>query len=766
MKSNQMLVGLLFLTLSLPVCSQLYFTSDNDVKSLPEVRGDEKKIIPWPWTGGMNSCQFSEIDMNLDGIKDLFVFDRFGNRKIPFLNGGQAETVDYDYAPEFADAFPAFHDWVILKDYNMDDKPDIFTYSNDFPGIIVYRNISQDQLAFTLEVDSFLTSFQGGGHVNILTTDVDYPAIDDIDYDGDIDILTFWGLGSFVEYHQNQSMELYGVPDSLEFVEVTQCWGRFAENDESNVIYLDTCNSNKDKRVSLFPEKTRHTGSTFLLIDLGNDMDKDLILGDVDYPNPIQLINGGTAEEAFMISQDNEFPSYDKPVRLFSMPAGAYIDVNNNGINDLILSPFDPGLYTSENENSVWLYMNTGENTDPVFSFETKNFLQTDMIDVGSAAYPVFADYNGDGLMDLFIGNYGIYKWSSYTPNMFLESVYWANIALFKNSGTNLQPEFTLVTRNFTDLHSFHLTGTYPAFGDLDGDNDQDMLVGSENGKLLYFQNIAAAGDPMEFTLIDSNYMDIDVGAYSTPQLFRINDGELIDLVVGEENGNLNYYENTGNAEEPVFTFITDSLGGVDLRAPDITFSYTGYSTPCFFHGTDGNKYLLVGSEQGKVFYFSDIENNLTGEFTENDTLYKLIDEESMVINPGIRTGAAIYDLDADGFMEMIVGNFSGGLNFYKGIEGPPVAGMHELNHKDFQGILYPNPARDQLNFKCKDHFSDKDIHIEIFDVNGKMAITKSISNICSFSLDVSDLRNGLYFIRFSFTGVPDLSYHDKFIKW
>ena len=213
MKSNQMLVGLLFLTLSLPVCSQLYFTSDNDVKSLPEVRGDEKKIIPWPWTGGMNSCQFSEIDMNLDGIKDLFVFDRFGNRKIPFLNGGQAETVDYDYAPEFADAFPAFHDWVILKDYNMDDKPDIFTYSNDFPGIIVYRNISQDQLAFTLEVDSFLTSFQGGGHVNILTTDVDYPAIDDIDYDGDIDILTFWGLGSFVAYHTNQLMELYGVPD-------------------------------------------------------------------------------------------------------------------------------------------------------------------------------------------------------------------------------------------------------------------------------------------------------------------------------------------------------------------------------------------------------------------------------------------------------------------------------------------------------------------------------------------------------------------------
>ena len=38
-----------------------------------------------PWTGGMNSVQFNEIDLNLDGIKDLITFDRSGNKLNPYI---------------------------------------------------------------------------------------------------------------------------------------------------------------------------------------------------------------------------------------------------------------------------------------------------------------------------------------------------------------------------------------------------------------------------------------------------------------------------------------------------------------------------------------------------------------------------------------------------------------------------------------------------------------------------------------------------------
>jgi hypothetical protein len=194
----------------------------------------------------MNSCQFGAIDLNMNGIKDLFAFDRHGNRIMTFLNGGTPGQIDYTYAPEYAEKFPPLFDWVILKDYNNDGLEDIFTYSKEYPGIVVYKNVSDTELKFELEVYPFLTSFQGGGEVNILVTGVDYPGIADIDGDGDLDILVFGVFGSFVQYHRNMSMELFGHADSLKFEEVTRCWGRFAENDESNIIYLDTCQPFKE----------------------------------------------------------------------------------------------------------------------------------------------------------------------------------------------------------------------------------------------------------------------------------------------------------------------------------------------------------------------------------------------------------------------------------------------------------------------------------------------------------------------------------------
>ncbi len=79
-------------------------------------------------------------------------------------------------------------------------------------------------------VSPYLTSFQGAGYVNILATNADYPAIIDIDDDGDLDLLSFWSLGTFIELHTNRSMEKkYGHADSLDFERTDFCWGRIAE---------------------------------------------------------------------------------------------------------------------------------------------------------------------------------------------------------------------------------------------------------------------------------------------------------------------------------------------------------------------------------------------------------------------------------------------------------------------------------------------------------------------------------------------------------
>ena len=56
-------------------------------------------------------------------IEDLFVFDRTGNKITTFLNNGNS----YSYAPEYEQLFPqSLTDWVLLRDYNNDNKKDIF----------------------------------------------------------------------------------------------------------------------------------------------------------------------------------------------------------------------------------------------------------------------------------------------------------------------------------------------------------------------------------------------------------------------------------------------------------------------------------------------------------------------------------------------------------------------------------------------------------------------------------------------------------------
>ncbi|MCD4745533.1 MAG: T9SS type A sorting domain-containing protein [Bacteroidales bacterium] len=746
--------------------AQLYFESHSGKNNTLTVINEYKDHYKYPWCGGLNSCQFSEIDMNLDGIKDLFVFDRNGNRIMTFINNGTPNTIDYSLEPEYQDNFPELYDWAILIDYNNDGKEDIFTYSVGWAGIKVYKNISDSDLKFKLEVSPYLTSYQGSGYTNILVTYADYPAIIDIDNDGDLDILTFWGLGTFVEKHTNLSMEKYGIPDSLDFIKTEYCWGYFGENEESNIIYFDTCAfgkncNNFNPEPIILKKNFRHTGSTFLMIDLNGDDLTDLVLGDVDYPNLIKLINGGTQDSAHIISQDTLFPSDNVPVWLFSMPVANYIDIDNDGIKDLLVSPFDPNPFISENFKSIWLYKNTGTNNSPVFNFITNEFLQDNMIDVGGGAYPVFFDYDKDGLTDLFVANYGYYDSSYYSTGMLLHSTYISKIALFKNIGTSVKPAFDLITRDFADISSLKLNGAYPTFGDIDGDGDDDMIIGNGDGTLMYYENIAGPGNPVNFTSPQFNFQNINVGEFSTPQLIDINSDLLTDLIIGEKKGNLNYYKNTGTSTNPVFTFITDSLGKVNVT--DYTVSYSGFSVPCFFKDNTGKFKLLVGSEQGKIFYFKDIENNLSGAFTHSDSLFVLIDSIPFEIKKTFRTGAAIYDLDNDTYLDLIVGNYSGGLNYYKGAETPSVSKVNNFKpDKEFALNISPNPAKDFITIYISDIPQNIKIEIHVSNLFGEKVLSETIKNNEKLVFNLNNIPNGIYFCNASFLTKDNKLYLSK----
>ena len=75
----------------------------------------------------------------------------------------------------------------------------------------------------------------------------------------------------------------------------------------------------------------------------------DLLIADVDYPNLIFLNNGGTPDNALMVSQETEYPE-SEPVHLFSMPLPYFTDIDNDGTDDLLVSPFDPNPMACEGQ--------------------------------------------------------------------------------------------------------------------------------------------------------------------------------------------------------------------------------------------------------------------------------------------------------------------------------------------------------------------------------------------------------------------------------
>lgn len=691
----------------------------------PQVKANDI-ILSNAWAGGLNNAQFGVIDFNADGYDDLLVFDRHGDRLLPFIYVPASQSVSYRYAPEFRRYFPALNHWFQLLDYDNDGRPDIFTYTPG--GIMVYRNIGQGFPEFEKVVDPYIMSFQGSIFTNLLVTYVDYPAIHDMDGDGDLDILTFWGLGSYVDLHKNMSMELYGNADSLIFHKVEGCWGRFAENPESNVIDLDTCyqkSSGND-----FP---KHTGSTFCLLDMNGDGVNDLILGDVDYSAPAFLINGGDDFNALMTGQLPAFPD-SAGIDLWSFPLVQHLQIGDDTKKSLLVSSFDPSLVKSRGEGSVWLYENVSNTEVPDFELNTRSFLQNTMIDAGNGAYPVFADINQDGLQDIILGNFGNIDTCLYNISGQLKCSYVSRLKLFINSGDAQNPAFTLMDDDFAGISQYKLRSVFPAFSDLDGDGKLDMVLGNEDGNLWFLKNVSTTNGLPEYASPTGNYQSIDVGANSTPVFVNFSEEGKPSLVIGNADGKLHLYQNSGTIENPVFELVSDFFGGVDVNDPLV--SYTGYSVPCFFKDAGGQLNLLVGSETGYLHHYSQISSN-------DAAVFKHESRHFMFITEGIRTAPALTDLDADGFIDLAIGNYAGGITLFKG-ETPGPFGIDEHTGSVPQMNIFPNPAKDkfQINFNVSGEWN-----ILIIGSKGRVVAQKQIKAASEVSFDAANFATGLYYV-------------------
>jgi len=726
---------------------------------------ENSDTLKMPWSGGHNYVQISEIDLNGDGIKDLFVFDRTGNKISTYINKGIPNTVSYvDSSFKYAWRFPHLEGWAVLRDYNCDGKPDIFTYPMIGGGIKVYKNISTPStgLQFVLVTPPIngvptIQSNYGASTTNLYVSVVDIPSIEDIDGDGDLDVVTMGSNLVTFDFHINQSKELGYNCDSLIFKLSPVCFGHFTEDQNGGCsAYINTCRTtNYDsifatkefQTTHLMPDIARqdandangiakpslHAGNCSLCLDIDGDGDKDMITGQLSCCTLMLMTNGGTTTNVNMVYKDSTFPKYNIPVQIAAFPCGFFVDVNNDNKRDLIVCPNAAGF--SIDNQSIWYYENIGTDATPIFKRVKKNLFQDEMIDVGEGADPSFFDFDSDGKTDLIVSNYYMSADSCSYSKTF-------DVRAYRNIGTASSPKFSLVTTDFANFSTQipNIASKHLTFGDLDGDGDADMFVGDFMGQLHYFENTAGAGNPANFVLTTPDPFPVggiplDVGDYATPQLIDIDrDGDL-DLIIGERSGNLNYYENIGTPTVPQFHFVSDSLGHVDTEKP----CCTGYSVPFMFDSA-GSYRLLVSSEaskqynfnEGWIWYYKNIDGNLSGHFSLVDSMYKNIWE-------GIRMTIAGKDINNDGLMDLVIGNYCGGVAIYMG-DSTNVS-VHEIDTTPFDFSLYPNPTSGNIGFY---NLPNSICSLTIYDLIGEKVFSDKILHHTSYVTHL-DLPNGVY---------------------
>lgn len=347
----------------------------------------------------------------------------------------------------------------------------------------------------------------------------------------------------------------------------------------------------------------------------------------------------------------------------------------------------------------------TGFVTGFTATFNVKMNLSTQLKDGSLAEYVVLV-HEQAGAVDMSSGTFSydatasVLSWVSSTPLRAGEYRLEMQPGVLKSSkGAVLSsaqvPAFTV--RHFMDA-----SGAYsaPTVADVNGDGLADLLVGEKNaegaGAVRLFINTGTAENP---AFAAGQYIQTPQGMLvveatgcqgAVPAVGDMNGDGLADLLIGKADGTVQLYIREQPAADGSAPLWSDygKLKGLDVgdRATPVLVDWN----------SDGRVDLLVGNAEGNICLYLDTANKGVPSFGAGQYLY---DGGNLLTVPTGRSAFVVGDWDGDGLADIISGNTSGQLVFFRnyGTVGAPLFAGYELLSADGGVFDLPGSSRSRL---------------------------------------------------------------------